>query len=158
MSNPFDPKSHSPGFGLRVDRESRIDEDHPHPIGPEPAAAPMSRHAAEWGLASLLAGAALMMTGAVVLVFNLIFWNAGPNVLDQSDMHLALVAALVGVPGMVGLCIASVTFGGRAIHSAATRRQPAGLALTGVLISGGALFLWLVVGADLLAILFSFVR
>jgi hypothetical protein len=160
MADPFD----SPGqaaprpFAVSAERGGVAPVDRAYPPPEAAAADPMGRHAAEWGLASLVSGAALMITGAVMLVFNLIFWNTGPKVLDNADMHLALMTALIGVPGMVGLCGASLYTGVRAIQSAATRRQPAGLPLAGTLISAGGLMMWLITGADLLMILFTFAR
>jgi hypothetical protein len=162
MANPFDPRAgqaEAPRpFAVGLERGAVAPIDQPYRPAEAPSAAPMSRHAAEWGLASLLGGGFLMVTAAVILVLNLIFWNAGPTVLSPADMRLALAAALVGVPAMLGLCIASLIVGVRAVQSAATRAQPAGLALVGALISAGALMLWTFAGADLLMILFSFVR
>jgi len=159
MADPFDPRAGQAAprpFAVSVERGGVAPPDRPYPPAEAPAADSMSRHAAEWGLASLLGGAALMICAAVILVFNVILWNAGPGVLARADSHLALAAALVGVPGLLGLCAASLYIGARAIQSATTRRQPAGLALAGVLISGGALMLWIITGADLLMILFTF--
>jgi hypothetical protein len=124
----------------------------------ETAAGPMSRHAAEWGLAALLGGGFLMVTAAVVLLFNLTFWNAGSNVVSTADMRLAFAGGVIGVLALLGLCMASLTIGARALQSAMTRRQPAGLALAGTMISAGALVLWIITGADLLMILLTFVR
>jgi hypothetical protein len=119
------------------------------------AAGPMSRHAAEWGLAALLTGGVLTIIAPVMLLFNLLLWNGQGSNLSTSDLRLALVGGVIGVLSVVGLCIVSLTIGGRAIQSALTRRQPAGLALAGSLVSAVALILWIITGADLMMILIS---
>jgi hypothetical protein len=162
MPDPFDrPAERTPSprpFSLSAERGVGVGPaDRPFDVA-EAASGPLSRHAVEWGLAALLGGGFLMVTAAVVLLFNLTFWNAGSNVISTADMRLAFAGGVIGVLALLGLCMASLTIGARAIQSALTRRQPAGLAVAGTMISAGALVLWIITGADLLMILFTFVR
>jgi len=78
----------------------------------------MSRHAAEWGLAALLTGGVLTIIAPVVLVFNVILWNAQGSNLSTADVRLGLVGGIVGVLSVVGLCMVSLTMGARAVQSA----------------------------------------
>jgi hypothetical protein len=163
MADPFDPQAERPlgprSFAVHSGRRDEIEGGKPvdHPFdSAEPVNGPMSRHAAEWGLAALLTGGVLTIIAPVVLVFNVTLWNAQGGNLSTADVRLGLVGGVVGVLSVVGLCMVSLTMGARAIQSALTRRQPAGLALAGALVSALALVLWLITGTDLLMILISF--
>ena len=163
MADPFDPPADRPPAprtfavhsGRRDESEGGKPVDRPFESA-EPVTGPMSRHAAEWGLAALLTGGVLTIIAPVVLVFNLIFWNSGGSNLSTSDLRLALVGGVIGVLTVIGLCMVSLTMGARAIQSALTRRQPAGLALAGSLVSATALILWIITGTDMMMILISF--
>ena len=115
-----------------------------------------SRHAAEWGLASLLMGGVLAIIAPVTLVFNLNFWVRGPRVLAPGDMELAFLAAVVGVTFVLLLCLTSLAFSIKAWRSASANYQPAGLPVAGTLISLLSLGMWVIVGGDLIFILYSF--
>lgn len=117
-----------------------------------------SRHAAEWGLASLLLGGVLTIIAPITLIFNLIFWLQGPRIIAPQDMGLAHKAGIVGVGFVVVLCLVSLSFGIKAWRSASAAFQPAGLAVAGTLVSLLALVLWIITGADLILILTAFVR
>lgn len=108
------------------------------------------------GPGGILTGGVLTIIAPVVLLFNLLLWNGQASNLSTGDLRLALVGGVIGVLSVVGLCMVSLTIGGRAIQSALTRRQPAGLALAGSLVSAVALILWLITGTDLMMILISF--
>jgi hypothetical protein len=163
MADPFDPHAErQPGpraFAVHSGRLAEGDGGKPLDRSFDPldaATGPMSRHAAEWGLAALLTGGVLTIIAPVVLLFNLLLWNGQASNLSTSDLRLALVGGVIGVLSVVGLCMVSMTIGARAIQSALTRRQPAGLALAGSLVSAVALILWLITGTDLMMILISF--
>jgi hypothetical protein len=144
MPDPFDPQREPRSYALRVERE--IDEDHPpRSAGPEAPASPMSRHAAEWGLASLLTGGFLLLCTAIIVVFNLLFWNTGEHAVMTAARwatQLVVVGAVITALVLMGLGAASVAMGVRALQSAARRRQPAGLAAAGTMVSAAALVLW----------------
>jgi hypothetical protein len=118
----------------------------------------LSRHAAEWGLASLLTGGVLLLMAPVTLIFNFLFWVSGSRVLAPSDMRLAFQGAMIALVVLLGLVLASLSCGVIGLYSAVTRRQPAGLAAAGILVNVAALVLWLIVGIDLVAILNAFSR
>ena len=163
MADSFDPHAERPpgprAFAVHSGRLGDSEGGKPldRSFDPmDPANGPMSRHAAEWGLAALLTGGVLTIIAPVVLLFNLLLWNGQASNLSTGDLRLALVGGVIGVLSVVGLCMVSLTIGGRAIQSALTRRQPAGLALAGSLVSAVALILWLITGTDLMMILISF--
>ena len=118
----------------------------------------VTRHAAEWGLASLLMGGILAILAPIVLIFNLIFWLNGPRVIAPPDMHLAYKAVIAGLALIALLCLLSLIFGIKAWRSARINYQPAGLGVAGTLISLLALLLWVIVGGDLIMIFETFTR
>ncbi len=160
MPEPFDPTAEPRSFALRVDREVGTDEDHPpRPPGPETAASPMSRHAAEWGLASLLTGGFLLLVTAVIVVFNLEFWNTGDHVVSIAAswaMKLVVVGAVIAALVLIAVGAASLAIGIRALQSAARRRQPAGLAVAGTMVSAAALLLWTLTAIGGLMVILTF--
>jgi hypothetical protein len=159
MSSPFDPKPERPPFGLRVDREGRIDEDHPRPPSPEPAASPMSRHAAEWGLASLLGGGIVLLCIPVFSVFDLLYWVLGRQVVSTAKdwaMGLVYIGAVGASILAISLAAASLAIGIRALVSASRRQQPAGLALAGTLMSAAALLVTTCMAVGSLMIILTF--
>ncbi len=118
----------------------------------------VSRHAAEWGLASLLMGGFLSVLALITLIFNLIFWLAGARVIALQDMRLAYTGAIAGLTLIVLLCLLSLFFGIKAWRSARMNYQPAGLAVAGTLLSVLALLLWMITGTDLIYIFETFTR
>src|SRR5207244_2414869 len=82
-----------------------------------------SRHAAEWGLASLLMGGVLTIIAPITMVFNLNFWVRGRQVLARQDMELAFYAAILGVAVVLLLCFLSLLFGIKALRSARRHYQ-----------------------------------
>jgi uncharacterized membrane protein len=120
----------------------------------------VTRHAAEWGLASLLMGGILSILALITLLLNLTFWlgsRHGP-VLAPADMHLAYKGVIAALALIALLCLLSLIFGIKAWRSARTNYQPAGLGVAGTLISVLALLLWVIVGADLIMIFETFTR
>lgn len=113
MPEPFDPKIEPRSFGLRLDHEG--DEDHPpRPAGHEPAASPMSRHAAEWGLASLLTGGFLLLCTAIIVLFNLLFWDTGEHAVMTAAawaQKLVIVGAVVTALVLMAVGAASLAMG-----------------------------------------------
>jgi len=118
----------------------------------------VTRHAAEWGLASLLMGGILTILAPIVLIFNLVFWLNGPRVIAPPDMHLAYKGVIAALALIALLCLLSLIFGIKAWRSARMNYQPAGLGVAGTLISLLALLLWVIVGADLIMIFETFMR
>jgi hypothetical protein len=123
------------------------------PPGPPPTAAALGR---EWGLASVLMGSLLFLGSPIMLIFNFLIYQAGPATLSRSDLLLARVASIVVGVSVTGLGAAAVAFGVRAWQAAVAHRQPQGLPLAGLLVSGVGLLLWLMAGCDTLAILFTY--
>ena len=160
MPEPFDPKAEPRSFALRVDRDSGGDEDQPaQPPGPEPAASPMARHAGEWGLASLLTGGFLLLFAPIIVIFNLFFWNTGEHVVATAAgwaMKLVVVGAVIAALLVLALCAASLAIGVRALQSAVRRRQPAGLAVAGTMLSAAALILWTLTAIGGLMVILTF--
>ncbi len=118
----------------------------------------VTRHAAEWGLASLLMGGILTILAPIVLIFNLIFWLHGSQVIAPPQMRLAYKGVIAALALIVLLCLLSLIFGIKAWRSARTNYQPAGLGVAGTLISLLALLLWIIVGTDLIFIFETFTR
>jgi cytochrome bd-type quinol oxidase subunit 2 len=110
----------------------------------------------EWGLASLLMGGLLALMALVLFISNiLIFLDAGQR-LDPTSLEVANIAAIVGIPCFIGLCVCSIVFAIRGMRGARRYDMPMALPASGLLLSIAALILWLVVGVDLIAILQSF--
>jgi cytochrome bd-type quinol oxidase subunit 2 len=110
----------------------------------------------EWGLASLLMGGLLALMALVLFISNiLIFLDAGQR-LDPTSLELANIAAIVGIPCFIGLCVCTIVFAIRGMRGARRYDMPMALPVSGLLLSIAALILWLVVGVDLIAILQSF--
>jgi hypothetical protein len=109
---------------------------------------PLSGHAAEWGLASLITGAVLFLAAPITLLLAVQVWRFA----DQTPkvVHLHAWLARVGVVVVLLLAVASVTFGAVGIRSATRCRQPAGLSVAGLLLSLAAFALWTITAIGLL--------
>jgi hypothetical protein len=111
-----------------------------------PAAAaptPANRHAAEWGLASLL----LAGFSAVVAVLTVLFGTLYDAHLNQIGPRGAGLMATIVFSVLItlmfwALSVASVLFGLVALRSSGRDGQPAGLPLAGLLLSAVVLLLW----------------
>src|SRR5262249_33906892 len=90
-----------PSFALRVGQQGGLYGDHPQPSGPDSAASPLNRRAAEWGLASLLIACLVLASHPVFAVFDLLYWVLGPRILETAN------STAVGLV-RVGACCAYV--------------------------------------------------
>jgi hypothetical protein len=111
------------------------------------------RQGFEWGLASAVMGGVFMLMAPIQLIANMLLFQWIGRSLGETDVKIALVVAMVGVPGIVCACLASLLFGVRGLRRARWYDQPAGIPIAGILLSSGALFLWVLVGVDIFAIL-----
>jgi hypothetical protein len=163
MVDSFDPPPGRPEprpFALSSERRSAADEpaDQPY-LTAAPTASSMSRHAAEWGLASLLMGGFILIITSVVLVFALQFWVTGGSGVERAAdwaAKLTIVGAVIAALILIGLSAASLAIGIRALQSAAQRRQPAGLALAGTLVSAVALVLFTLMAIGTIMVILTF--
>jgi predicted RNA-binding Zn-ribbon protein involved in translation (DUF1610 family) len=101
-----------------------------------------ARHAAEWGLASLLVAGVLILMFPLMLIVviggDAVAW-AGD--VQGSDIDQAIgVGYLTGI-SLIGLGVLALFFGLMGLTAAAYRKQPFGLSVAGTLVSLGALFL-----------------
>jgi hypothetical protein len=108
----------------------------------------MARHAGEWGLASLVLGGLIVIVAPITLIFNLLLWMGRQQAVPPEHMRLAYSGALAALIVVFVLGIVGLVFGVRGLVSAAVRRQPAGLAVGGVIVNAAALLLWLIVSID----------
>jgi hypothetical protein len=122
-------------------------------FGP-PKGSPTSEDGAAWGLASLGLGAVTLLVAPITLVFNVLLWRAGS--LSSLPKAPATGGAVLGLLVMLGLACASIAFGMRGRRIDRDHRRASPLSLAGILVGVVAIFLWLIVGIDLLAILSSF--
>jgi hypothetical protein len=108
---------------------------------------------AQWGLASLIIGAVLLLDASITLVFNTLLWRSGPSGLPLVP---AFAGAVLGL--LVVLCLAGfgIRLGVRGWRMAPDGRPPSPLVTAGVATGVAAMILWLVVGIDLIVILSSF--
>jgi hypothetical protein len=111
------------------------------------------RQGFEWGLASAIMGGVFMLMASIQLIANMLLFQWIGRSLGTSDVRIALAVAVVGVPGIVCACLVSLLFGVRGLRRARRYDQPAGIAIAGILLSSAALFLWILLGVDIFAIL-----
>jgi len=110
---------------------------------------PQPRHAAEWGLASLLLGGFLAVLALLTLQLCLSLF-VSPPIWAPQDLHMLHDAGVAGAFVLGGLCLLSTIFGIRSLASAYRRGQPCALGWAGLLVSILALLLWAGAIADLL--------
>src|SRR5262245_34080678 len=116
---------------------------------------PMARHAAEWGLASLLCGGVRALAALAGLVLAFLIADIGRRVMSRPEVLAATTGTAVAV-ALIGLvALASIAAALKSLLSARSRGQPAGLGLMGLLVSLLALGLWVFAGAELLVALLS---
>lgn len=143
-------------------RERPLILDDDEPPAPKRAAEPREspRFGFEWGLASTIIGATLVVAGPMALVFCLIFWSSGnyDHRLSYGDLKLAQVAGIVTSAGALLLTILGMIFAVRGLGHARRAHQPAALPVTGLFLSFSAFILWIIVGVDLVMIFDSFLN
>src|SRR5690349_1654431 len=100
---------------------------------------------AQWGLASLLIGAALIIAAPVALIFNVLLWRSGPSGLAKVPALCGAVLGLLAVLGLAAFGLAAGVKGRRAPDDSSA--SP--LATAGVVTGATAIILWLIVGIDL---------
>jgi hypothetical protein len=125
------------------------------PGGP-PTVEAAPRAGSEWGIASLTLGAvfAVMLPPAVLLVYEL---DASRyQTFSRSDARRAALGGSVAALCILGLSGAGVAFGFMDVVGAA-RRRPIALGLTGVLLNGMDLLLWLATSVAWLSSIFNVV-
>ena len=110
-----------------------------------------TRHAAEWGLASLLLGGLLVIMGMLEMQINQQMY--GPHRLSANDAHPIVYAAILGALLLAGMTSASIAFAIRSLVLAIKHSQPSALGWAGLMISTFALLLWIGTFIDLFAIL-----
>ena len=114
-----------------------------------------ARHAAEWGLASLLMGGILSILSLLALLINIILYAhalSGPF-LGPGELTAVFIAAIFGAVIVPAICVTGIVFGIRSLASAFGRDQPGALGWAGLLMSLLALLLWIAVIVDLFMIL-----
>jgi hypothetical protein len=115
------------------------------PPAPEAAAA-QGRHAAEWGLASLILGGVLAVLALLTVIFDVLYRSNLDRIRPgRSDVLVTvcfcgILTALFAALGLVNLFLALT-----GLRSALGRRQPAGLPLAALLLGGVVAVLWLAV-------------
>jgi hypothetical protein len=112
----------------------------------------------EWGLASTIIGATLLIAGPMALLFCLVFWSGGrvEHGLSSSETNLAHVAGVVIGAGAILLSMLGIYFGGRGLGRARQAHHPAALPVCGMLLCFGALIVWIIIGVDWVMIMDSF--
>ena len=117
-----------------------------------------TRHAAEWGLASLIMGSVVVIIAPVTLLLNIWLWVFRRDVIPPEHLRLAYNGLLGGIILVFVLALLGIVFGIRGLVLAAVRYQPAGLAAAGIIVSTIALFLWIFVSIDLIMIMEGMMR
>src|SRR5437588_12119678 len=109
------------------------------PFGERPRSEPIEvpdRRGAEWGLASVLIGATLVLGSPVLLIVNILLAVPGPRALGMNPPEIRL--ATIGFAITLGLClmlgVAGVVFGAYSMAAARSRGQSIALGLTGLLV------------------------
>ena len=114
-----------------------------------------ARHAAEWGLASLLMGGMLSVLSLLTFLINISLWGysrAGIS-LSPGEVQAVFIGAIFGAVIVPAICLAGIVFAIRSLASAFRREQPSALGWAGLLMSILALLLWIAAFVDLFMIL-----
>jgi hypothetical protein len=113
----------------------------------------MARHAAEWGLASLLCSGILSLGATIILVLSAQLAMGARRTMDKTGLMLTTIGAVVCILlvfVLIGLCVmASI----KSLLSARSRNQPAAFGVMGLVASMLALALWLLSAATLFVVL-----
>jgi hypothetical protein len=108
---------------------------------------------AQWGLAALLIGGVLIVASCTTLIFNILFWQAGPAGIP---MGLAYFGGIIGTMVVLALGIVGVVFGVRGWWLASSEGHCPALPVAGTLASAAGVVAWLIVAIDLIMILHTF--
>jgi hypothetical protein len=116
----------------------------------------IDRRSTDWGIVSLVIGAAFLVMAPVMLTFNMLYWVHAVHRHTQQEIELnRLFTVLIG-----GLFLALISFGifaaFRSMSLARASSQPTALGVGGLLTCGLDALLWLGLGIDLLAVLNTF--
>lgn len=117
-----------------------------------PIQRPPSRHAAEWGFASLFMAAFLGVVAMLTLQINATLFF-GPPQWAREDLRNIFFASLASVLLVLALNVVSSVFGIISLLSAVRHGQPCALGLAGLLTSIFALLVWIFAFIDLFAVL-----
>jgi hypothetical protein len=105
-----------------------------------------------WGLASLALGGVVLLAAPITLVFNVLLWQSAHS--RGLPRQLAFPGAILGLLVMLVLARYGIVFGIRGRNLDRDHGRSAPLAVAGTLVCIAAIILWLIVGIDLLFILF----
>jgi hypothetical protein len=114
----------------------------------------MGSERAQWGLASLLIGAVLILAALMTLIFNVLLWQSGPRGMPRMA---ALIGTVIGLAAVLGLAGFGIVAGLKGRSRTPLNSPPSPLATAGVVTGSTALVLWLLIGFDLLLILAPFI-
>lgn len=113
----------------------------------------VDRRASDWGLVAFGIGGFFLIMGPIQLIFNDFYWSIGIHHADRNEIETArIVAPLIGLAflTLIGFGVFAA-FRGMALARAT--RQPAALAIAGLLICGVDAIVWLGLTINLCAIL-----
>jgi hypothetical protein len=114
----------------------------------------MGSERAQWGLASLLIGAVLILAALMTLIFNVLLWQSGHRPMPRM---LALIGMVIGLVAVLGLAWFGISAGLKGRSRTPLHSPPSPLATAGVVTGSIALILWLLIGFDLLIIMIPLV-
>jgi hypothetical protein len=132
----------NPGGGNFSSLPARLGEA-PLPAPPTP-----DRHAAEWGLASLLIGCSLALGAPVTLILNTALAAVGTQIMGPDDVALARVGYYLACLLLIALAGLGIWFGLHGLGLAWRHERPIALPLAGALVCTVALVLWLFTTVD----------
>lgn len=119
-----------------------LDDDDPPPRHSE--VREQSRDGFEWGLASSLIGATLLILAPLVV---LLVMASSRSSLDDysshSDMTKLEILSYLGVIGAIIFCIVGFMFGRHGMSRSRAERTSAALPVSGMLLNLAAVFVWL---------------
>ncbi|MDG3008031.1 hypothetical protein [Paludisphaera mucosa] len=107
---------------------------------------------AQWGLASVIIGAALVLAAPMAMIYCLLLWRSEYTNIPVIPAFIGAVVSLAAILGLAGFGVAAGLKGRRL----AGDPRPSPLATAGVASGAAAIVLWIVVGIDLLLILATF--
>jgi hypothetical protein len=109
---------------------------------------PSSCSANELGWASFFLGAVLFLAAPITMVLAVLIWRFADNGQKIVLLHAWLARAGVLIGLLVG--IASISFGVWGLRCAKLRRQPAAIALAGLILAFAAISVWIIAVIGLL--------